>query len=200
MKRSIFISLALLLFFAGCKKQNNQPSFTFSDLPFKQGNSWTYSRYDQSVNIRDTVTITITGVYRQNNTTTYVWVQTALGQKDTAYWVINNDTLLGQSVSSSIPLINEIIFPLSNGEISGFIDSCTTIDQMQINNISYNSLYRVHYTSPIFPDIPLIKNMYFVKGIGIVRYNQNQSPASFGAYGNLATTNYQWDIQSYHLN
>jgi hypothetical protein len=203
-KKLISIFLLFIILIADCKKSNNQPTLNFSDLPFKQGNSWTYSRYDQSVNVRDTVNISIPAIYTQNNTTTYLWVQTVAGVKDTAYWVLNHDTMSGLSGSVPIAIFNEIVFPISNGSIWGYqtdnSDSCTTVNQLKVNNISYNNLYQIHYFSPIFQDVPFIQNMYLVKGIGIVRYNQNQSPAATTMYGNLAITNYQWDLFSYHLN
>jgi|GEM_PF-3122075 hypothetical protein len=204
MKYCIPLCFLFILLISGCKKHNSQPSFAFSDLQFKQGNTWTYSRYDATPNIRDTVTITIPAVYTKNDTTTYLWVQTLSGISDTAFWFLHNDTLYGQAGNSTDaePLFYEIVFPLSAG--SNWYDglslgSDSLISQLKVNNTSYNNIYQVHWQDGIYTDFPTFENIYFVKGIGMIRYNQNTSLATY-SISNLASTNYQWDLISYHLN
>ena len=201
MKRFIPVCLLLITFIAGCKKSNNQPTLNFSDLPFKQGNSWTYSRYDESVNVRDTVIVTISSVSIRNDTSTYLWVQNTSNGNDTAIQILYKDTLWDKHNNAPFPILEEIIFPLTAGSTSYYTsDSCAILNKLQINNIVYNNIYQVNFISPIYTDFPLIRNIYFVKGIGIVRYNQNTYYATTIMYGNLGMTNYQWDLLSYHLN
>jgi len=109
-----------------------------------------------------------------------------------------------QTYNGPIIFFTEIVFPIANGSVWGYqtdiSDSSCFVSQSEVNNIYYHNMYLIHYFSPLYQDVPFIQNMYLAKGIGIVRYNQNQSPAASAMYGNLATTNYQWDLLSYHLN
>ena len=202
MKRLIPISLLLFMLIAGCKKSNNQPTLNFSDLPFKQGNSWTYSRYDQAVNMRDTVTLSIISTYTHQDSSFYLFKQVSSAKNDTARLSLYRDTLKYISGNGEVPFLYIIKFPTTS--TSYWWDSsytCSLDNQIEVSNNSYNGVFQIKWGSLIWQDYQTVQNMYLSKGIGIIRYNQNYSAAAAqAAHGGPSITNYQWDLLSYHLN
>lgn len=198
-KLTLIIALPLLLL-TDCKKPAQQAIINFSDLSFKQGNSWVYSRYDSAVNKKDTVTISIPTFYVRNDTTFFLLVQVATGEIDTATMLFENNILSCSRTTGPIPALNMILFPLTPGSTWGNFDTAFYYaNNLQVNGRTYKNVFQIKQTPLAYPDFPPIENIYLSKGIGIVSYNQNNSPAAT-AISNLMITNYQWDLLSYHLN
>ncbi len=204
MKKYALLTLLLPLFLASCKKQVNQSAISLSDIPLKQGNTWIYARYDQAVNKRDTVTITLAiANTSSNDTTTYFFVQVAPDRTDTAIMQSVRDTLFANPYNparmSEIPYFYLLKFPLTVS--STWLDNSTTCSGsslVTLGNGTYSAL-RIDWKAVSSTDFQHTKTGYYSKGIGLIKYSQNYSNAA-SAISNLEMTNYEWDLISYHVN
>lgn len=201
MKRLILLPILLILLIAGCKKQTSQPStpFTMADFPLTVGNYWVYSRYDATPNVRDTVTLSLISKYVIGDTTKYIFTQNSPSRIDTSVLAAYRDTICIISATGEMPFQYISVYPLINNSYwSDSTYTCSLTNPLMVNNSTYNNIYAIHHSALLCLDVCSMSDTYLVKGIGIVRYNQNTSTATFHI-NNLATTHYQWDLLSYHI-